>query len=275
MIFSKNHWRLIETPAASGAWNMALDEALAEFSARGESLPALRLYAWAPPCLSLGYAQPYSDIDEAALQRNGWEVVRRPTGGRAILHCDELTYSVTGPQTEPRLTGGVLESYRVLSAALLQALQYTGLPAQALEKPASGPVNPQNPVCFEAPSNYEITVAGKKLIGSAQSRRREGVLQHGSLPLYGDLSRITWALEFPGEIECQEAAARLLERATTIETILGFTPTWKQAAGAFRIGFAEALNLELIPAEPSPAELERAEELLTEKYANPAWTKRV
>lgn len=275
MDFSKTHWRLIITPAASGAWNMALDEALVEFCARGESLPALRLYAWEPPCLSLGYAQPYTDIDETALLRYGWEIVRRPTGGRAILHCDELTYSVAGPQTEPRLTGGVLDSYRVLSAGLLLALQHLGLPAQALEKPASGPVNPQNPVCFESPSNYEITVAGKKLIGSAQSRRREGVLQHGSLPLYGDLSRITWALKFSGEAEQQAAAARLLDRATTIESIMGTSPTWEQAAEAFRFGFIEALNLELIPTEPSPAELERAQELLSEKYANPVWTKRV
>src|SRR5512133_1650859 len=98
-------WRLIRTPAASGPWNMAVDEAILEFAARGEVLPTLRLYAWEPACLSLGYAQPASDVDLEALRSHGWEMVRRPTGGRAILHTDELTYSVSGPQNEPRLTG--------------------------------------------------------------------------------------------------------------------------------------------------------------------------
>ncbi len=131
---------------------------------------------------------------------HGWDLVRRPTGGRAILHTDELTYSVAGPQDEPRLAGSVLESYRVLAQALLYALQLLAIPAQAQEKPgtaSTGSPN-QNPVCFEVPSNYEITVGGKKLVGSAQARRKEGVLQHGSLPLYGDLTRIVQALLVSG-----------------------------------------------------------------------------
>src|SRR5512140_660191 len=102
-------WRVVRTPAAPGAWNMAVDEAILEFAARGAVLPTLRLYAWDPPCLSLGYAQPSSDVDLETLRRRGWDLVRRPTGGRAILHTNELTYSVSGPQHEPRLAGGVLE----------------------------------------------------------------------------------------------------------------------------------------------------------------------
>jgi lipoate-protein ligase A len=279
MKFSPTTWRLIQTSAARGAWNMAVDEAILEASGGGLVPPTLRLYAWTPPCLSLGYAQPFSDVDQSVLKQRGWDSVRRPTGGRAILHTDELTYSVAGPMDEPRLAGGVLESYRVLSDGLLYALQLLGIPAQAEEKPGAaappaGQPN-QNPVCFEVPSNYEITVGGKKLIGSAQARRKEGVLQHGSLPLYGDLTRIVQALVFPDAQARERAAARLLERATTAERILGYPLDWGQAAQAFAEAFSHRLNIRLLPAELSPQELERATALVREKYANPVWTRHV
>ena len=275
-------WRVVITPAASGAWNMALDEAILELAGRKETLPTLRLYAWSPPCLSLGYAQPSSDVDITELQARGWDLVRRPTGGRAILHTDELTYSVCGPQDEPHLAGSVLESYRVLSQALVLALHRLGIAAQAHEKPhAQDPKKnsaEQNPVCFEVPSNYEITVDGKKLIGSAQARRKEGVLQHGSLPLYGDLTRITSVLVFRDEQAVsaqatrQRAAERLLERATTAETCLGSALAWDVAAQALISAFRDALDLDLVSGEPTRAELERAENLQRDKFAHPDWT---
>src|SRR5512134_3495582 len=160
-------WRLIMTPAASGAWNMAVDEAILERAqaGRGESRPTLRLYAWEPACLSLGQAQPIADVDRARLQVRGWDVVRRVTGGRAILHTDELTYSVTGRANEPMLAGGVLESYSRLAQALLLAVKNLGLPVEMKAGKANDHPIP-NPVCFEVPSTYEITVSGKKLIGS-------------------------------------------------------------------------------------------------------------
>jgi lipoate-protein ligase A len=254
---------------------MAVDEAILEATVTGMARPTLRFYAWSPPCLSLGYAQPSSDIDWDALRTNGWDVVRRPTGGRAILHVDELTYSVAGPDTEPRLVGGVLESYRRLAEALLDGLQRVALPVEAKEKSAAGGGLNTNPVCFETPSNYEITAGGKKLVGSAQSRRLGGVLQHGSLPLTGDLTRITRALSFAGEAERQAAAARLLEHATTAEQALGAALDFDTAAQAFRRGFEHALDLQFEESPLSPEELARAEELLRDKYANPAWTERV
>jgi lipoate-protein ligase A len=273
--FSPAQWRVVYSAPAPGAWNMALDEAFFEACLRGKSPPTLRLYAWEPACLSLGYAQPFTDIDLPALQQHGWELVRRPTGGRAILHTDELTYSVCGLQDEPRLAGSVLDSYQVLAQALLKALQRLHIPAQAYAKPtlATGS-DPKGPVCFEVPSNYEITVEGKKLIGSAQARRKGGVLQHGSLPLYGDLTRITQALAFTDEATRQSAAQRLLERATTAEAELGKTLPWEVAARVFASAFAETLNLSLIPGEPSPEELAHARQLVAEKYAHISWNER-
>src|SRR5512139_2267219 len=126
-------WRLLITPPTHGAWNMAADEAVLEHIGCGASLPTLRLYAWAPACLSLGHAQPFADVDSARLQERGWEVVRRLTGGRAILHTDELTYSVTGSAEEPVLTGGVLESYNRLAQALLSAVKSLNLSVEMKE----------------------------------------------------------------------------------------------------------------------------------------------
>ncbi|QRN83419.1 lipoate--protein ligase family protein [Chloroflexota bacterium] len=275
MDYPKTTWRLIEDSPTKGALNMAVDEAILESVYTGDSLPTLRLYAWEPACLSLGHVQAFAEVNTEALKQNGWDVVRRPTGGRAILHVDELTYSVIAPKSEPRVSGGVLESYLRLSQALLQALKLLGLSPEANEnKPVTDPKKP-NPVCFEVPSNYEITVGGKKLIGSAQARRNEGILQHGALPLHGDLTRIISALKFRDDAARDRASDRLLAHATTVESVLGTAPTWQQAGEAFKQAFSDVLNLELVPDELSSRENERAAELVQEKYANANWTERI
>jgi lipoate-protein ligase A len=252
---------------------MAVDEAILEQIGRGEAPPTLRLYAWDPACLSLGHAQPFSDVDTARLHDRGWDVVRRLTGGRAILHTDELTYSVTGSAEEPVLAGGVLESYNRLAQALLMALHRLGLPVEIKEGKTDDPAIP-NPICFEVPSTYEITASGRKLIGSAQARKKDGVLQHGSLPLTGDLTRICQALVFADEDKRLEAANRLLSRATTVETALGRTVRWQEAADVFVEGFQTQLGIHLERGELSAGEMGRAEQLVEEKYAHPSWTER-
>jgi lipoate-protein ligase A len=272
MDFQKSTWRLLITPPAPGAWNMAVDEAILEAVGAGKVRPTLRLYAWVPPCLSLGYAQPLEDVDLTALHERNWDIVRRPTGGRAILHTDELTYSVIGPLNEPRLAGSLLKSYHVLSKALLDALHILGTQAQASPESALPPGTPnQGPVCFEVPSNYEITVDGKKLVGSAQARRKEGVLQHGSLPLEGDLGRITQVLMFSDEQSRQAAAEHIWQRATTIERALGHRVEWQIAAQAFVEAFRRTLNLDILPDELTQGETLAAEKLVKEKYSQQAW----
>lgn len=275
MTLEKSTWRLLLTSPAPGAWNMAVDEAILEAVGVGQSLPTLRLYAWEPPCLSLGYAQPRTDVDFPRLLAAGWQIVRRPTGGRAILHTDELTYAVIAPLKEPRVAGSILESYSRLAQALLFALEVMGLEAQSQEKTGSANNRSTNPVCFEVPSNYEILAAGKKLIGSAQARRKEGVLQHGSLPLTGDLTRITQALVFPNEASRSAAAARLLAHATTVESAFGLKVTWGQAAAAFKTAFSQVLSIDFIQEELSLAERKRALELVQAKYDHPSWNARI
>jgi len=267
-------WRLLLTPPARGAWNMAVDEAILDAVSRGASQPTLRLYTWEPPCLSLGYAQPIADVDIPSLKNNGWEIVRRATGGRAILHTDELTYSVCSPFDDRHLAGSVLESYKYIANALLAALKDLGIPAQMKEdtRPDS---SRSNPVCFEVPSSYEITAMGKKLIGSAQVRRKDGILQHGSLPLSGDLSRITRVLVFPNESTRKVAEKRLLARATTVESVLGNAIAMSTVTQAFVWAFETVLKLNFEPGVLSSLEEKRADELIQEKYTSPPWTERL
>lgn len=269
-------WRLMCTSPANGAWNMALDEAILLSVGQGESPATLRLFAWDPPCLSLGYAQPFGDIDMEAITARGWGVVRRPTGGRAILHTDEITYSVIASNQEPRLSGPIVESYRRLSRALLEVLSLLGIQANAdKEYDLPKQVDKRGVVCFEVPSNYEITVGDQKILGSAQARRSEGILQHGSLPLFGDISRITQVLIFPDESKRNQVAQRVLERAATIESILQKSISWEEAAAAFEKAFESTLNLQFVHGDPTPRELQEAERLVREKYANPTWTNRI
>ncbi len=261
-------WRLVCSPPARGSVNMALDQAILESVAAGHAPPTLRLYAWEPPCLSLGHAQALSDVDLERLAERQWEWVRRPTGGKAILHTDELTYAVALPARHPLAAGSVLETYRSLSRGLTAALARLGVFTQLHPTPPA-PGDRLNPVCFEVPSAYEVTFQGKKLIGSAQVRRGGGVLQHGSLPLRGDITRICDALRYPDEASRRQAAARLAARATTLEVCLGRAVGWQEVASALAAGFADALGLEWTQEDCSPQEIERAREIAAALAARP------
>jgi lipoate-protein ligase A len=269
-------WRLIvDDQPRSGAANMALDQALAEACAAGERPPTLRFYRWQPPAVSLGRHQPVSDLDAAAVEARAYEIVRRPTGGRAILHIDELTYSVAAPAGEPRVQGSVMDAYLRLSNALLAGLRELGLEGDK----AGGGVRAGPDVsaaCFEVPSAYEITAGGRKLIGSAQSRRAGYVLQHGSLPLIGDIGRLVDVLALP-PAQATELRHELVSRAATLAEALGVAEDspmvqFEYVTQALCRGFSATLNLALRPAQPSPDELRRAAQLIREQFANPAWT---
>jgi len=267
-------WRLLDTGEADGATNMAIDEAILRAAAQGLAPPTLRFFAWQPPCLSLGQAQSFGDVDWEACSARGYHVVRRPTGGRAILHTDELTYSVTASEAEPRVTGGILPSYRRLSAGLLEGLRLLGVPGVEAHHPEVAEEGTRDealngPVCFQVPSTYEITVAGKKLVGSAQARRQGVVLQHGTLPLVGDVARICDVLA------AHPDRARVLSRAATVEGVLGRAVSFHEAAEAMARGFAAALNVELAPGDLLPEERAWADEARRERYSTDAWSRRL
>lgn len=266
-------WRLIVDGEADGATNMAVDHAILDAIVEGASLPTLRFYAWAPPCLSLGRGQPLADADQDACRAAGVDIVRRPTGGRAILHTDELTYSVSLLQSDPRAEGGVVESYRRLSEGLLEGLRR--LAVQAAQAVSRGSVDAADTaVCFETPADYEITVGGRKLVGSAQWRARGGVLQHGTLPLCGDLARIVDYMVLP-DTEPGSQRRRLHFQALTLEEARGRRVSFAAATQALSAGFAQALDLALLPGELTPSERARAAEVRDNVYAAPGWTARL
>ena len=255
-----------------GAVNMAIDCAIFEAVASKLQPPTLRLYGWHPFCLSLGYGQRASDVDIAALAQRGCDLVRRPTGGKAILHGDELTYSLCLPQDHPLASGDVVESYRRISAGLLRALQELGLEAESELQNASLRPAAAGPVCFEIPSHYEISVAGRKLIGSAQMRRKGGLLQHGSIPLRGDLARVCDVLSFANEEARAAQKTRLRERAATLDEVAGATLNWSDLANAIERGYSLAFELELTSEQLSAAESKRAQALKHDRFGNPDWT---
>lgn len=271
--YSAASWRLIVDGEADGATNMAVDQAILEAVVEGSSEPTLRFYAWSPPCLSLGRSQDLTEVDLAACRYAGVDVVRRPTGGRAILHTDELTYSVTLLQNDARTEGGVLESYRRLSEGLLAGLRRLQVPA-VQARSLQNPRDEATAVCFETPADYEITVEGHKLVGSAQWRSGGGVLQHGSLPLCGDLGRIIDFLAF-ADAERRSQRDRLHRRAITLEEATGRSLTYERVAEALAAGFAEALNVRLVPAQLTSRELSLAARFRRERYAFPNWTRRL
>jgi lipoate-protein ligase A len=260
-------WRLIvDTGARTGAENMALDEAIMEAVAAGDSPPTLRFYQWAPPCLSLGKRQLLDGVDPVACHADGVDVVRRATGGWAILHTDELTYSVALRPDDPRVSGAILDTYRTLSQGLIAGLRLLGTDAEMNPVIPGGAQN-TSAACFEVPSAYEITLGGRKLIGSAQTRPAGKVLQHGSLPLYGDIARVARYLTFASEQERQALATHLRERATTLSDALGRSAPFSETAQAMACGFAEALNVDLAPGAPSANEMAAARRIQKHKMA--------
>jgi lipoate-protein ligase A len=269
--YSHATWRLLRSVPADGPTNMAVDEAILRAVAAGQVRPTLRFYTWEPACLSLGRAQEAADVDLGALEAAGLDLVRRPTGGKAILHVDELTYSVIASQEEPCVAGSIVESYCRLSAGLARGLERLGVTSLVADQRTT-PLSlgrGSGPVCFEAPSDYEITVGGRKLVGSAQMRAQGVVLQHGALPLYGDITRICQLLA------AHPDPARVRARATTVEDVLARRVAWDEAADALAAGFAEVLNLSFEPAALTGEERACAEELRSGKYATEGWTRRV
>jgi lipoate-protein ligase A len=255
---------------------MALDQAMAEASAAGGSPPTLRFYRWQPPAVSLGRHQKITDIDVEVARRKGYEIVRRPTGGRAILHIDELTYSVVAAADDPGVRGGVMDAYLRLSNALLAGLQSLGLPH--VNKAAAGVrAGPDvSAACFEVPSAYEITANGRKLMGSAQSRRAGYVLQHGSLPLVGEITRLVDILAL-SPTAATGLRTDLAERACTLAQALETGDDdprlqFEFVADHLAEGFRTGLGMKLEPGVPSAGELKRTALLIREQYADPGWT---
>lgn len=249
--------------AADGSTNMAVDAALLE-SVQRKGPPVLRFYTWAPACLSLGRNQPARgayDAERAAAA--GIDIVRRPTGGLAVLHDREITYCVLAPLD---LFGGPRAAYATINRALVWGLRYFGVPAmQAVGAGPRGPMSGNAAPCFQSPAAGEVVVSGRKLVGSAQRCERGVLLQHGSLLLSGSQTRILDLLTRPAR------PPHSLDGAITLEELLGEYPVVPDLVDALCRGFRETLGIPLAPGELDHAERVRADALI-EHYRAAEWT---
>jgi lipoate-protein ligase A len=233
-------WRLLDTGANFGAYNMALDEKMLAQAQKGESMAALRFYAWDPPAVSLGRFQKIETaVNTEACKRRGIDIVRRVTGGRAVLHNKELTYCIVARSGNPLFPSDVLGTYKVIAPCLVAGLRNLGIQAEIV--PRAGKYaelpkpQPKDPACFSSPSLYEIVVRGKKIIGSAQRRLSNAFLQHGSI-----------LMDFDPEVEAEVIpGSHAYDAVTCLKRELGRPVLHKDAADAFAKGFAETLGITL------------------------------
>jgi len=260
-------WRLIASGPGRGSWNLALDEAIFRSVAAGAGPPALRFYTWAPAALSLGYAQDAErEVDFAACRARRVDVVRRITGGRAVLHDAELTYSVACGSDAERFGGSVATAFGRVAEGLVEGLRLLGLAeARAVTEPCRGGARSRHPGCFASRAAQEIEVRGRKLVGSAQRRERGAFLQHGSILLRGHGERLRALLRGSGAGEQEEAMAGLAD-------FLSPCPGPSEVSAAIAAGCAGAWDVSFDPAGPTPQELQLARRLEREKYRSCGWT---
>ncbi len=266
-------WRYLPYAVYSGAENMAVDEALLLTMAHTQDpQPVLRFYGWSPATLSLGYAQSYhKEIDEDACLAEGIEIIRRPTGGRAVLHQYELTYSVIAPEHDPHVSGTVIESYLRISQALLKGLKALGIPAEMV---ACGGLNEaSSSACFDAPSWYELVVEGRKLVGSAQVRREGMLLQHGSILLHFDADLLFHLLKFPNEEIRQRLLTGFRSKACALDEVWTQPIEREELEQAICSGFCDIMGIELIRSQLTEQEKALAKDVLL-KYRSEEWTKK-
>ncbi|MBM7854328.1 lipoate-protein ligase A [Desulfohalotomaculum tongense] len=263
-------WRFIETDPLDAYTNMAVDHAILESVAAGKSPPTIRFYRWHPPGITIGYFQKINkEIDLEACRRKGIDVVRRLTGGRAVLHRHELTYSVIAPENHPQVAGTILQSYLAISRGLLAGLKNLGVEGRMVEGAETH--RQSTAACFDAPSWYELVVNGKKLVGSAQTRKRGVLLQHGSVLIKADDDLLFSLLNFSSEQVRRAARKRFAGKATCLAAEMNYQPPFHRVAEAFKAGFMEGLEIQLFDGELTGLEKKRAGELVDSQYRTRQW----
>lgn len=273
---NKEVWRFIDSGNCSPSFNMALDEALLDWHSQGKIPPVIRFYGWDPATLSIGYFQKVEkEIDLEAVKAHRLGFVRRPTGGRGVLHEHELTYSVIVSEDHPEMPKTVTEAYRVISEGILKGFHQLGLEAYfavpRTDEERSALKNPRSAVCFDAPSWYELVVEGRKVAGSAQTRQKGVILQHGSILLDLDEDKLFSLFKYPSERVKDRMKSAFKSKAVAINEISPRKITLEEAKAAFYKGFAEGLNIELESYDLTEEEFSYVNKIAKERYESDEW----
>ena len=229
-----NSWKLIYSPKLSGLAHMQLDLKLFHDFEKGLISSILRIYSWEPNCISLGYSQRVEkEVDVERAAELGWDVVKRPTGGGIVFHNEaEVSYSLVTAIDNPILPKGLVPSYRKISEAVVWGLNQLGIHAQ-IRNSKSEIRNPKSQLCFFYPTEYEIVVAGKKIVGSAQKRGRRALLQQGSIFVRRTTDEAFFVLKrWHGNVD-----------AVSVEEVLGRKIAFEELSKALIEGFKERLGI--------------------------------
>ena len=246
--FSHMHWNFLNTGFHSGAFNMQFDESLVKNLANGGGTSTVRVYGWRPAAISLGWNQRMDEIDLNFAGQDSLDVVRRPTGGRAILHSDELTYSVTMISQ----SRNILAVYNEISQALVLGLKRLGADVSLEKAQPHFPTLYQSNLsvaCFSSSARYEIQIEGRKLVGSAQRRYvgsdgKEFVLQHGSILLGPDHKRLVKYLNVANEEDRKRLGNEIEAKTIDLSQALGRPVSFDECVEAVRHGFEDAWGIE-------------------------------
>lgn len=261
-------WRLLNYQSNSAFENMAVDEAVFRETIKNEKSPTLRFYGWRRPTVSIGYFQELkSEINFDRCRLSGVDVVRRMTGGKAVYHHDEVTYSLSACRSETLFPDDIAGTYEIISLCLARGLSLLEINAQ-LAKP-DGPAKKTHMMscCFSIPSGNELLVAGKKICGSAQMRTHNGFLQHGSLLMTFDPLE-TASLILPSQTP--ESCEKLRHSVTAVNEVISSPVTAETLCRVLQTGFQDELGIELSEGLLTPAEKALSRELIT-KYESDAW----
>jgi len=246
-------WRLLQTGAHTASQNMAIDQAILDAHSRGKVPPTVRFYAWNPPAISIGYFQSLAEeVDVDACQHLGVDYVRRITGGGAVFHDAELTYSIVISEAHPAIPKNILQSYGRICNALIRGLAHLGIHSRY------APIN-------------DIIVEGKKISGNAQTRKQNTVLQHGTILLDVDVDTMFSVLKVPNEKIKDKMISDVKQRVTSVHHVQGTTPEFNTVADALKKGFEDEFSIKFIKEQLTSDEKALAKQFEEECFSKQEW----
>lgn len=260
-------WGFLNTRYQDAATNMAIDEALLNWHSKREIPPTLRFYGWTAPSLSVGHFQKTDKrVDFAAIEHYGCEFVRRLTGGSAVLHDDELTYSIVVTENHPSIPKSVREAYHILTKGILEGYRNLNIHADYAYPSREETIKDRSAVCFEQAAYYEMVIEGKKLSGNAQTRKKGVLLQHGSIPMSIDENMLFDLFLFPSERVKERQRHAFADKAIAINQITNKKHTYDMLTEAFYHGFQTGLGIKFKPLTLTDEQWDEINYLAKTKY---------